>query len=229
MEDREQAPSLAEQAYLLMRRDILVCALAPGQVVTERELGERYKTGKTPTREALSQICHDGLVKRLPGRGYMVTPVTVKDLRDLFGMRLILELAAAEQTARLSSPALVVELRRLATISYEVEEQESRIQYLKGNRIFHLTLAYAAGNNRLTITLEEILVELDRYFHLGLRLRDSSGEIKTEHEHEDVVAALEAGDIELLTSGLEEHILASRNRILEAIMQGDMPTVQFGG
>ena len=226
METRVTIPSLAEQAYLRLRQDILVCTLAPGQVVTERELAERYEMSKTPIREALTQVCHDRLVQRLPGRGYMVAPITVKDLRDLFGLRLILEMAAAEEAARDPSPALVAELKTLATITYAPEDPQSHVQFLKGNRIFHLTLAHAAGNRRLTLTLEGLLIELDRSFYLALRLRDSSGEMK--REHEETVAALEAGDVEGLKECIKQQILTSRDRILEAIMQGDLPSVQLG-
>jgi DNA-binding GntR family transcriptional regulator len=227
MEQPEPLPSLAEQAYLHLRQEILVCTLAPGQVVTERELAGRYQMSKTPIREALTQVCHDGLVQRLPGRGYIVAPITVKDLRDLFGMRLILETAAAEQAAREPSAALVAELKNLSTISYHPEDPQSHVQFLNGNRIFHLTLAHAAGNRRLTLALEGLLLELDRAFYLGLRLRDSSGEMK--REHEEVVAALEAGDVEGLKECIEQQILTSQDRILEAIMKGDLPTIQLGG
>ncbi len=227
MENQESVPSLAEQAYLRLRQEILVCTLAPGQVVTERELAGRYDMSKTPIREGLTQVCHDGLVQRLPGRGYMVAPITVKDLRDLFGMRLILEVAAAEQAARAPSPSLVAELKTLSAISYDPQDPKSHIQFLNGNRIFHLTLAHAAGNRRLTLALEGLLLELDRSFYLGLRLRDSSGEMK--QEHEEVVEALEAGDVKGLKTCIEQQILTSRNRILEAIMKGDLPSVHLGG
>jgi DNA-binding GntR family transcriptional regulator len=60
-----------------------------------------------------------------------------------------------------------------------------------------------------------------------LRLRDSSGEMK--REHEEVVDALEAGDVEGLKNCIEMQIVTSRNRILEAIMQGNFPNVQLGG
>jgi len=226
MDNPGPAPSLAEQAYLRLRQDILICDLAPGQVVTERELAARYEMSKTPIREALTQVCHDGLVRRLPGRGYMVAPITVKDLRDLFDMRLILEVAAAERVAGEASTVLVAQLQKLSTIRYDPVDSHSHVQFLNGNRIFHLTLADAAGNRRLTQTLEGLLLELDRYFHLGLRLRDSSDEMQ--QEHEEVVQALQSGDAARLKVCIEAQVLTSRNRILEAIMQGDLPSVQWG-
>ena len=226
MINQDPSLSLAEQAYLRLRQEILVCALLPGEVVTERALAGRYQMSKTPIREGLSLVCHDGLVHRLPGRGYMVAPITIKDLRDLFDMRLILEVGAVRRTGREHSPALVAELKNLSAISYDLRDSESQIQFLKGNRIFHLTLAHAAGNRRLTQTLEGLLVELDRSFFLGLRGRDSSAEMK--REHEETVALLEAGDMEGLEACIAQQILTSRNRILEAIIQGALPNVEVG-
>jgi DNA-binding GntR family transcriptional regulator len=173
--------SLAERAYVRLRQEILTCDLAPGQMVSERELARRYDMSKTPIREALSQVCHDGLMHRLPGRGYMVAPITVKDIQDIFDLRLILELAAAKRAAENPSPKQIAALKELAGVRYSLDDRESHIAFLRTNRSFHLTLAEAAGNQRLVDRLEELLIEMDRIFHLGLRLRDSSEEMVREH------------------------------------------------
>ncbi len=222
-----QIASLAEQAYLRLRHEILTCILSPGQVVSERELARQYDVSKTPIREALSQVCHDGLMQRLPGRGYMVAPITIKDVRDLFDLRLILETTAAERAAQHSSAARITVLKEMASVSYCLDDPESHLLFLKTNRNFHLTLAEAAGNRRLVKTMEGLMVEMDRLFHLGLRLRDSSEEMK--QEHQEVVAALEIGDVEGAKDTIGRQIMSSRDRILEAIMQGDIQPVHVGG
>lgn len=227
MNPKDQATSLAQQAHLRLRQDILTCVLAPGQVVSERELARQYEMSKTPIREALSRVCHDGLMQRLPGRGYMVAPITIKDVRDLFDLRLILEVAAAERAARQPSPAQIAVLKEISAISYLLDDPESHVSFLKANRRFHLTLAEAAGNRRLTSTLEGLMIEMDRLFHLGLRLRDSSEEMK--REHQEVVAALEAGDVEGARDTIARQVMTSRDRILEAIMQGELEPVQVSG
>jgi len=220
----EPVASLAEQAYLRLRQEILVCDLTPGQVVSERELAGRYDMSKTPIREALNQVCHQGLVQRLPGRGYMVTPITIKDIRDLFDLRMVLELAAAERAAQNPSPSLIALLKEMSTVSYNPEDPKSRIEFLKTNRSFHLALAEATGNRRLVVTLEELLNEMERLFHLGLRLRDSSEEMV--REHREVVDALERGDVHGIRDVIALQISASRDRILEAIFRGELQSVQ---
>ncbi len=223
----KQIASLAEQAYARLRHDILTCILSPGQVVSERELARQYEMSKTPTREALSQVCHDGLMQRLPGRGYMVTPITIKDVRDLFDLRLILETTSAERAARHFSPAQIAALADMSNVSYCLDDPESHILFLQTNRNFHLALAEAAGNRRLLKMMEGLMIEMDRLFHLGLRLRDSSDEMK--REHREVVAALETGDIEGVRNAITRQVMTSRDRILEAILQGDIRPVQVGG
>lgn len=227
MADPELDISLAERAYARMRHEILTCDLAPGQVVSERELARKYDMSKTPIREALSQVCHDGIMHRLPGRGYMVAPITVKDIQDIFDLRLILELVAAKRAAENPSPEQIAVLKELADERYSLDDRESHIAFLHTNRTFHLTLSEAAGNQRLVDRLEELLIEMDRIFHLGLRLRDSSEEMV--REHHEVVAALEIGDVEGIRDAISRQIIASRDRVMEAILQGELQPVQVSG
>ena len=88
-------------------------------------------------------------------------------------------------------------------------------------------MAEAAGNRRFVQIMEGLLIELDRVFHLGLRLRDSSEEMR--QEHQEVVAGLEAGDVKGVKDAIARQILASRDRVLEAILQGKIQSVQVGG
>jgi DNA-binding GntR family transcriptional regulator len=200
--------------------------LKPGQVVSERELAQRYEVSKTPMREALAQTCHDALIQRLPGRGYLVAPITIQDIRAIFDLRLILEVTAAERAARHPASELIVRLREMAEAKYEPEEPESHISFLQINRTFHLTLAEAAVNYRIVDLLNGLFNEMERLFHLGLRLRDSSEEMR--REHRDLITALENGDVETARTVISDQILASRDRILEAVLQGELHSIQIG-
>ena len=212
--------SLANQAYQRLHREILTCVLVPGQVVSERELARRYQVSKTPIREALAQTCHDGLTQRLPGRGYLVVPITIKDIRDLFDLRLILEVAAVERTIHKTNSELIAKLKGMAEAKYEPTKPESHIEFLKINRAFHLALAEAAGNRRLVGLLGELFNQMERLFYLGLRLRDSSEEMRSEHR--ELVAGLEDGDLEHASEVIKKQIEKSRDRILEAIIEGEI-------
>ena len=216
--------SLANQTYRRLHAEILTCVLLPGQVVSERELARRYDVSKTPMREALAQTCHDGLIQRLPGRGYMVAPITIKDIRALFDLRLILETTSVDRAAQQPTSELIARLRSMAEAKYEPDEPDSHISFLQTNRAFHLALAEAAANHRLVELLNGLFDEMERLFHLGLRLRDSSEEMR--REHQELVAALENGDVETARTAVSDQIIASQDRILEAVLQGELQSVQ---
>ena len=148
----------------------------------------------------------------------MVAPITIQDIRELFDLRLILELAAAERAVQNPSPHLIALLKQMSTVSYSVDDPGSRVLFLEANRKFHLTLAETTGNHRLERMLEDLLVEMERLFHLGLRVRDSSEEMS--REHQEVVAALR--------TTITDQITASQDRITEAIMRGDIRQIQVG-
>src|SRR5690242_1927088 len=92
-------PLLTERAYEQLRRDIISCSIAPGTEISEAQLCSQYELGKAAVRVALTRLSHDGLVRAIPRRGYMVVPVTLQDIQDVFELRLLLEPAAARLAA----------------------------------------------------------------------------------------------------------------------------------
>src|ERR671926_456781 len=92
-------PLLTERAYEQLRRDIISCSIPPGTEISEAQLCSQYDLGKAAVRVALTRLAHDGLVRAIPRRGYMVVPVTLQDIQDVFELRLMLEPAAARLAA----------------------------------------------------------------------------------------------------------------------------------
>ena len=87
--------SLAGQVYEAIKKDIISCALRPGQQIAQQQLAERYGAGITPVREALPKLTREGLVLTIPRFGYLVTTITISDVAEIFELRAILESAAA--------------------------------------------------------------------------------------------------------------------------------------
>lgn len=80
----ERGRSRTETAYLEIGDRLADLRFAPGSRFTEAEVAEELKMSKTPVREALlMHVVHELVVPR-PGSGYVVAPITVKDVRGLF-------------------------------------------------------------------------------------------------------------------------------------------------
>ncbi len=94
-----------------IRELIVTLELAPGRVVSERDLMERLGLGRTPVREALRDLAREKLVEVYPRRGIFVSPVDVGDIAGLSEVRITLEPAAARLAAQRSTEADRAETR----------------------------------------------------------------------------------------------------------------------
>jgi DNA-binding GntR family transcriptional regulator len=214
--DNASGPRLTDTAYQAIKQDILVCELAPGADVTERELGVRYGLGKAPLREALIRLRHEGLLQSIPRSGYRITPVTIQDVQDIFALRLLLEPAAARQAAGRIDETLLKELNELCRAGYTPGDRGSESTFLRANRQFHVAIADASGNRRLARMLGQLLEETERLFHLGLAVRDRTEEMK--HEHEDLLAAVVSGDADAAENATIQQISAARAMVMDGIL-----------
>jgi DNA-binding GntR family transcriptional regulator len=209
-------PLLTERAYERLRRDIISCAIAPGSEISETQLSTQYKLGKAAVRVALTKLSHDGLVRAIPRRGYMVMPVTLKDIHDVFELRLMLEPAAARMAAGKVNTQRLRVYDEICREGYQPGDAKSTGRFLDANKAFHVAIAQATENTRLAGAIEQLLDQMSRLLHLGLGLR--KGPQETLHEHKSLVKALARGDGEAAERICREQIEASRNMVLSAIL-----------
>src|SRR5688572_33130490 len=166
--DIRSIPLLSDRAYERIRHDIIGCALAPGTEISEAQLCAHYKLGKAPVRMALNRLAHDGLVRAIPRRGYRVAEVTLKDIHDVFELRLMLEPAAARMAAGKVDARRLRALVEVCRAGYQPGEARSTSRFRVANKEFHVEIARAAGNARLADAVEQLLDEMTRLLHLGL-------------------------------------------------------------
>ena len=208
--------SLSRAAYETIKRDVVRCNLAPGAELTEGGLATRYGFGKTPVRDALARLAHEGLVRVLPRRGYVVTPINVKDVQDIFALRLILETEAVRLAAGRVDGLQLRRLDEVCRAGYDPDDPESAAEFLCANTEFHVTIARASGNDRMADILEQLLLEMERILQVGLRLRDRSEEMA--HEHRDLVDALLEDDGEAAARIDAAQIRASRKMVMDGLL-----------
>ncbi len=208
--------SLNAQAYQRAKEDIISCALPPGAEISESFLSARFRSGKAPIRWALACLAKEHLVVARPRKGYVVAPVTLQTVRELFELRLLLEPAAAKLAAGKVDSVRLNELDRVCDAGYMPGNRASEAQFLKANKEFHVSVARASGNQRLATLLEGILEEMERLFHLGLAIRNRSEEMR--HEHSALIEALVSGDCDRAEKVTIEQIEAARQMVLGALL-----------
>lgn len=209
-------PLLSDQAYEHIKHDIIACTLAPGAEISESQLGQQYALGKAPIRMALQRLAHEGLVRAMPRRGYVVTPVTLQGIRDVFELRLLLEPPAARLAAGRVDAARLKLLDDVCRAGYRPGDAASTQRFLEANKAFHVAIAQATGNHRLALAIASLLDEMTRLLHMGLGSRDRSTEMQ--HEHGALVRALRRGDGATAETICREQIEAARQMVVAAAL-----------
>jgi len=219
---------LGDRAYDALRRDIIRCALSPGAQVTESGVCDRYRMGKAPVRAALMRLSQEGLVRAVPRHGYLIAPITLKSVQDLFELRLVVE----PGIARLAIGRIdVADLRRVNVAPGASRGEQAELAFLKANRDFHLAIAAATGNQRLYAMMAQLLDDMARLLHLGLFSPDwRGGSMRAAHEsqasqHEDLIRALAEGDAAAAANAARVHIEESRALVMKVLHSQDSVTI----
>jgi len=209
--------SRADTAYSMLRSQITKLEIPPGQVLVESQLASELGLSKTPVREALGRLRHEGFVVHDANSSHRAAPVTIKDTRDLFAMRVLLEGEAAAMAASQANEARELrELEELQTTSYDTSLPDTVDVFLEANTRFHTLVGRASGNERLATTLEFTLIQMERLFRVGLMLSSRAEEIV--HEHTDLVRAIIEGDAQRARSVAARQGRRSQRMVIDALL-----------
>lgn len=202
---------LREEIFEYIRQDIITGALPQGELLNESELASRFGTSKTPVREALTRLRQTSLVELIPRKGFLVTPISVTDIQEIFEMRLILERAAAELAAVRITEDELEQLEEYREIAAFRNEPDSIYRAIKANRDFHIKIARASRNNRLISALERVFDDAQRLHYIDLQM---GGFIKAwSDDHGGIIDALRARDVDLAREAVAAGLRETRLRM----------------
>lgn len=219
---------LTDVVYQRLKAEIIQCRLAPGSEVTEGELCDRYEVSKAPLRAALARLAQEGLIRTVPRHGYVIAPVTLKSVQDLYALRLVLEPAIARLATGHVDIAL---LKRINSDPGGSKSQDAELRFLASNREFHLVIARATGNQRMVAIMVQLMDDMARLLHVGLFSSDwRHGAMHGEHEsqareHMDLIEALAVGNADAADRAARLHVESSRELVLKAILAQDSLTI----
>lgn len=186
---------------------------------TQGEPIRDLKVHQRPIREVLPLLRQCG-VEAIALPGDVITPGTVKDARDLMGLRILLEgEAASSAAARGTDLARLKELEELCRASYNPNDHRSVTKFLADNFDFHMAIATLSGNARLIDALRQVIQQLEWVMHHGLTATTRSDEIV--HEHAELVAAILSGNAAKAReiAVLQGH--TSQRMVLEALLSSE--------
>jgi GntR family transcriptional regulator of vanillate catabolism len=221
-----------------LRRRILTGEFAPGERMVELELSARLAVSRTPIRIALGELEKEGLLESLPTRGFRVRLVTIDEIANAVDVRGVLEGMAAKSAAeRGVDSATIAEMQACIDEGCQLLEKAQvsgyvidAARWVPMNARFHNALVAAAGNGTLASTLAFVSKTPMAgagalSLHGVLPLLEYRFIQRAQSDHEDVLAALKAGEGARAEALMREHAYRSRNN-KRTLMQGTQKMAQ---
>lgn len=213
---------LADQAYEELKGAVLANRLQPGDSLSVPALAAQMGISRSPVREAVQRLIHDGLATHVAHRGAVVATVDVEDVRQLYVVREVMEgLAARLATERLDATK-VAELRALLEDHERVVASgENEKLHIEMDMAYHRLIREVAGNVHLTAALDTIQGKAHLALHSLWRSPDAPRLALEEHRR--IFEAMTAGDTDAAERAAREHVRRLRIRLSQAIASGPEP------
>ncbi len=198
---------LAGKLVAALRERIVQWQYPPGYRVTEEDLCREFGMSRSPVREALKVLAANGFVEQLPRRGYAVRQLDVREIEELYEVRLALELMVVEKLAVRAGPAEGLDTaRREWNDLLERAPEVSNEVLARLDEAFHEGLARVLGNEMLLQHLQSINKRLLIFRSIDF---ERPGRVEeTCREHLAVLDRIAAGDQAGARTAMERNIMA---------------------
>ncbi|MFL5902553.1 MAG: GntR family transcriptional regulator [Solirubrobacteraceae bacterium] len=180
---------------------------------------------KAAVRAGLARLRAEGLVVAEPRRGHVIAPVTMRDVLEIYDLRLLLEPPGTEAAAGRIERDELARLQALAEPAVDFDQAESLRRFLAANRTIHLAIAEAAGNRRTARILERLLDDSERARLVALRAGAGGRGVRAREELQLVLAALEKGDGPRAAQLMADAIRTFRDELVQSLQRAalDVP------
>ncbi|HMN56191.1 MAG: GntR family transcriptional regulator [Burkholderiales bacterium] len=221
----DDGESKTDQAYQLLRREILAARLPADMALRPTALNKAYGLGWTPVREALARLEAERLVVYQRNRGFAVAPVSRAELQDLRRARQAIELPllreAMEHGDDAWEAALVAAHHRLLRCTLPVGDPSEAVlaHWEQMHEAFHKALLQAAVSTWLLRFQAQIAEQLQRYHRVlaivptlqgggrpDPQARAALRRAMAPEPHTELMHAVLARDVERALALMAEHI-----------------------
>lgn len=200
-------PTISETLVKSIRTMIFSGELRPGERLIEERLAQRFGVSRPPLREAMRVLEQSGIITSSHRRGFIVTPISGDDVREIYELRFVLERAAAELSVPLRDPRRLQPVRDALDRMRQEAAQNDRDIMLEANSAFHSALVALPGNSRIIAAYATILEQLEMCMAINLKFRQElhkdPQDVVRRHEH--LLALIEAGDRDALVDAIANH------------------------
>lgn len=214
--------SRVDWAYEQIKWRILNNRYQPGQQKLENDIAKELGLSRTPVREALIRLQHEGLAEIIPRRGMRVVPIVADDMKEIYEVLTSLECTAAELLAAAKPrPEDLAPMQQAIADMDDALADDNLEGWAAADERFHRGLIDLCGNRRLATLANTIMDQGHRARMVTLKLRpkpDASND-----DHRNLLDALLAGDAGTARDIHLSHRQRTRDVLLDILKRYSLP------
>ena len=214
-QERTAMPTVVDYAYEEIWKRVIMIGGSEEQRLSDVTLAEQLGMSRTPVRQALERLVHEGLVRSDPRRGFWTSTFTAQDIHEIYDLRGALEVLALRLAApHLDQEDLKAHLEALYAVRAELDANPV-LRFLQADIRFHTLITRASGNGRLIHSLSMLRSQVcmfqtqDTYYPRRMEI--------ALNEHEQILLALLAGNVDEAAECLSRHIRHAKEGVLADI------------
>ena len=208
--------SLRDAVYYSLKKAIMTGVLDTGDRLMEVHIANHFGVSRTPVREAIHRLEQERLVISSHRSGARVAGISHKAVQDALDVRIGIETMSVRFAVANITAEQIAELRDINTRIRETLKSGAISQVSDLDNLLHRKIVEATGNNVLMeiMTMLEQHVLRYRYEYIKQIISDCP----IADEHDKIIDAIEAKDIETASDYMMEHIKRQRDGICEIIL-----------
>lgn len=210
--------NLTHKAYQKIKSQILSGNFHLGTHLSESKLASMLKMGRSPIREAVQRLRHEGFVKVVPRKGIFLEAFSSSEIEQIYEMAEALEGLAVKLATERASQDEIQELKTTVERMKTALAEDNKEAWMEADSEFHRLVLKFAGNKYITKAMTIINDRINRIRHIYLQVIDQP--IESTREHEMIAQVIADRKPELAKKIMEQHlqnVRAHHTRIFKGI------------
>lgn len=208
----QRTDTIRRKVYSHLREQILRGEYAPHERLYETKISDEIGASRTPVREALHSLELEGLIECLPKVGYVVKPISDKEVAEICEIRGLVEGLAVQWAIEKAKETLIDELKKNIDISQAKADKGEARAFIELDAQFHEIIARLSGSTRLLELAQTLRHHMLRY--RAQSIYSTVNVVRAIEGHKGILASIEKGDIDEIIQSIRKHLGQAKKDIL---------------
>jgi DNA-binding GntR family transcriptional regulator len=222
----EETKTFQQQAYSFVKTRVMNRDLKPGQYITDNQIGNELNISRTPVREALRLLEHEGFLFRQARRGWRVYSLSLEDINEIFDIKETLEGVIVKWAVKCNDKGKRATLKEEMKRMKQATSAHDHEAWRQTDMELHRIIFSMCGNERASRIINDLN---DQWYRVRIGLVAMQGRMeRSTLEHEAIVESILAGNGDGAERLMRNHLNNLRQELVRVLVNLVLPFAQNG-